>query len=83
MISLLGRALTPSEEQQARDILSKYEYAIPFEAMPMDEGVAYTRFLVQLVINHHRFAIGAPVVGGRMMIGKVTYRGREFEILDG
>jgi hypothetical protein len=47
----------------------------------MVEGVEYARFLVELVTKHHRFASGAPVVGGSANIGIVTYRGDEFQIL--
>ena len=80
---LRGTRFIDSERQQIQQILAKYEYPIPFAAMPMEEGVAYTRFLVELVINHHRFAVGAPVVGGGVRIGKVTYRGEQFQILEG
>lgn len=80
--NLLGRPVTQPERDQLIAMLARHEYAVPFAAMPIDEGVSFTRFLVELVISHHRFAIGAPVVGGRMMLGKVTYRGERFEILD-
>jgi hypothetical protein len=73
--------LTDAEKQMVRDILAAYEYQVPFAAMPMEEGVKFVRFLIKLVISHHRFAVGAPVVGGRVRLGKVTYRGGKFEIL--
>lgn len=80
---LRGTPFSDSERQQIHEILARHEYPIPFPAMPMQEGVAYTRFLVELVINHHRFAVGAPVVGGGVRIGRVTYRGEQFQILEG
>ena len=49
--------------------------------MPIVEGIAYVKFLVEMVINHHRFSIGAPVVGGKIQIGLVTYKGEKFRIL--
>jgi hypothetical protein len=81
-VNLLGRPLTSTENSQVGLVLQKYEYSVPFAAMPMDEGISYTKFLVELAINHHRFAVGAPVVGGRMTIGKVSYRGERFQILE-
>ena len=80
--SLRGSPLTPAEQQQINGILQKYEYLIPTSAMPLKVGIEYTRSLVELVVNHHRYAIGAPVVGGRAKIGIVTYMGGRFEILE-
>jgi hypothetical protein len=74
-------ALTPDEEGEVRELLNEYQYSIPYGAMPMEEGVAHARFLVELVVNHHRYATGAPVVGGRVHVGRVTYRHGAFEIL--
>jgi len=76
-----GGAITPAEQQQIQAILQKYEYQIPYAAMPLQEGIAHTQFLVELAINHYRFAVGANVVGGRARIGRVTYNGEKFEIL--
>src|SRR5262249_20147055 len=76
-----GQALDPAEQAEINQILGKYEYQIPFAAMPLKEGIQYVRFLVELVINHHRYAVGAPVVGGKCRIGSVTYLGGKFEIL--
>ena len=77
---LLGRKLSNSEKDEFKAIVVKYEYQVPFAAMPLEEGVCHVRFLVEMVINHYRFSIGAPVVGGQVKIGKVTYRGEKFEI---
>jgi len=77
-----GTPLTDSEIGQIAKVLGTHEYGIPFGAMPMMEGVKHTRFLVEMVINHHRFAFGAPVVGGKCRIGMVTYRGEKFQILE-
>ncbi len=77
-----GSPLTPAEKQQVDALVAKHEFAIPVAAMPLKVGTEYTRFLVELVINHHKYAIGAPVVGGHAKIGRVTYTGTKFEILD-
>jgi hypothetical protein len=71
---------TPEEMEELGGILGQFEYQIPFAAMPMDEGIKHTRFLAELVVNHHRYAVGAPVVGGDVKVGSVTYRGGRFDI---
>lgn len=76
-----GSNFTPAEKKKISQILAKHEYQIPFAAMPMEEGIAHVRFLVEMVVNHHRFAVGAPVVGGKARIGLVTYKGENFQIL--
>jgi hypothetical protein len=80
--SLRGAALNPVEEKAIDDIVAKFEYVFPCAAMPLREGIDYVRFQVELVINHHRFAIGSPIVGGDARIGIVTYKGEKFRILE-
>lgn len=76
-----GSALTQQEEKDIQAIISKYEYQIPYWAMPISEGIEHVRFLVGTVVSHHRFAIGAPIVGGKVNIGLVTYKQENFQIL--
>jgi hypothetical protein len=73
--------LTPAEEDEILRILDAHAYKIRHDAMPMKEGVAYARFLVELVVNHHRFAVGDPAVGGKIQIGRVDYRGGAFQVV--
>jgi hypothetical protein len=80
---LRGSPLTNTEEAAITDILNRHEYQIPFNGMPIGEGIAYVKFVVEMVINHYRFALGAPVVGGKAQIGLVTYKGDKFQILEG
>jgi hypothetical protein len=80
--NLRGTPLNPNELQAIDNIVAKYEYRFPCSAMPILEGIAYVRFQVELVINHYRFSIGAPVVGGDARIGVVTYKGEKFKILE-
>lgn len=79
--TLRGTPLTAAEVAAVQNICDKYEYAMPFYAMPIQEGAAYVRFVVEMVINHHRFAVGAPIVGGRSTVGLVTYKGEQFRII--
>lgn len=81
-IQLRGSPFSTAEDSKIKEIVAKHEYQIPFVAMPIEEGIAHVRFLVELAINHHRFAIGAPIVGGKTKIGLVTYKGEKFRILD-
>lgn len=80
--TLRGSPLSASEHVQVDQILAKYAYPAAFDAMPMQEGIEYTRWLVELVVNHHRFSVDQPGVGGEVKLGTVTYTGEQFEILD-
>lgn len=77
-----GSPLTANEKQDIEKMVGEAQYQVPYGAMPIEEGVQHTRFLVDLVINHHRYVVGAEVVGGRTKIGKVTYKGEQFQISD-
>lgn len=80
--TLLGRPLTKTETQRFQSIVEKYEYPIVFDSMPVEVGIGYVRFLVDLVIGHFRYTTGAELVGGKARIGVVTYKGEKFKILD-
>lgn len=79
--NLRGNPLTPQERASIDNICGGHEYKIPFGAMPIEEGIAYVKFLVELVINHFRYSIGAPVVGGEAHVGLATYKEGKFRIL--
>ena len=79
---LRGKPLSAAQRQKLHALVARHEYRVPFAAMPMEEGVRHVRFLVELVISHFHFTFGAPVVGGKVRIGKVTYRGEKFEIIE-
>ncbi len=81
--TLLGRPLSQGEEQDLTARIAQYHYRVPFEAMPIQDGIEYTRFLIDLVINTYRFSGGARYVGGRAKLGRVTYRDGQFELLPG
>lgn len=79
---LHGSPYSDEEKKELSGIIKKYDYTLPFAAMPIQEGVAYTRFLVEFVINHYRYISGHEVVGGKSRLGMVTYRGGDFQLLD-
>ena len=79
---LLGRPLTPEEIANFAPIRDKYAYRIMLDSMPIQAGMEYVRFLVQLAIQHHHFASSHPVVGGKTKLGVVTYKEEDFRILE-
>src|SRR5207244_2219405 len=68
---LLGRPMTPEEIARYEPIRDKYAYRIMLDSMPIQTGIEYVRFLVQLVIQHYHFTSPHPVVGGRAKLGVV------------
>ncbi len=79
---LLGRAMTQEEIDAYAPIRDKYAYRIMLDSMPIQTGIDYVRFLVQLVIQHYRFTSTHPVVGGRAKLGVVTYKQESFRLLE-
>jgi len=79
---LLGRAMTQQEIDRYQLIRDKYSYRIFLDSMPIETGIEYVRFLVELVIQHYRFTSAHPVVGGRAKPGVVTYRERNFRLME-
>jgi hypothetical protein len=73
--------LSPQEQTQFASLLAKHEVQVPYWSMPIREGIEHVRFLVGMVVSHHRYAMGAPIVGGKVNIGLVTYKGEKFRIL--
>jgi hypothetical protein len=67
-------------EEGLGQVLAKHEYRMPFDAMPLIEGIDHVRFLLDMVINQHRYVIGAPVCGGNVRIAVVTKKG--FKLLE-
>jgi hypothetical protein len=70
---IVGRPLTQAEIDGFTPIREKYGYRLSLDAMPIQAGIEYVKFLVQLVIQHHRFTSSHPIVGGKPKIGVVTY----------
>lgn len=79
---LLGRPLTQEEINAYVPIRDKYAYRIMLDSMPIQTGIEYVRFLVQLVIQHYHFTSTHPVVGGRAKLGVVTYKEENFRLLE-
>jgi hypothetical protein len=56
-------------------IVASGEWHIPFEAMPVQEAVNVTRFLLGLAINFVHFGTGAPICGGAVRAALITRSG--------
>jgi hypothetical protein len=80
-VGTIRAPFTAPELQAFRDEAAKFNYPIVFAGMPIEQGVDYVRFLVELVIGHYKYVSGAAIVGGQSRIGLVTYRGGSFSIL--
>lgn len=62
--------------QKIMSIVEQAEYVIPWGGMPLQEGVDYVKFCLDIMINQTKFVIGAPTCGGNVRIG-VVQRGKK------
>ena len=72
------RIIDPANAQQTQQLtatvqnaLAPFEYQVPYAAMPIQEGIDYTTFLLDLMILQHRFVIGAPTCGGSVRVAVI------------
>lgn len=73
-----GAQLADADKTALTTLLAPYEYVIPFDAMPLQEGIDYVAFLVGIMVNQTRFVVGAPVCGGNIRLGVVRRSGFQF-----
>ncbi len=73
--------LQPGELEELKKRAERAEFGVVFPGMPIAKGLEYVRFLVDLVIGHHKFAAGNPIVGGRCRVGYVTFDKAPFRIV--
>jgi hypothetical protein len=77
---LLGRDLTTDEIEQLIALRDSNRYRVMTDSMPLQTGIQYVRFLVNLVIGHHKFSAGHAIVGGRPRVGVINYDSDDFVI---
>lgn len=59
--------------------VSPHEYQVPFVAMPVQEGVDYVKFLLQMMISQNRFVFESPTCAGPIRLAVVRkYEGFEW-----
>lgn len=80
--TIAGRLLTEEEVNQFVEIVDKHSYRAFLDSMPVQAGIDYVRFLVNLVIEHYRLISQHPIVGGKPKIGVVTYKGEKFKLIE-
>lgn len=54
-----------------QEAVTPFEYQVPFAAMPLQEGIDYATFLLDMMILQHRFVVGAPTCGGKVRMAVV------------
>ncbi len=66
--------------EKIKAIVQSAEYVIPWGGMPLQEGIDYVKFCLDIMINQTKFVIGAPTCGGNVRIG-VVQRDKGFEFV--
>ncbi len=56
-------------------VLNLYETAVPFIAMPLQQGIDYVKFLLDLTISQAKFVLGAQSCGGSVRVAVVKNDG--------
>jgi hypothetical protein len=75
-------SLEESDRERIRkEVLDHYKYEPHFDAMSIKTGIEYTKFLVELAINHYKYSKASTVVGGDVQLG-FAVKGEPFRILD-
>lgn len=73
--------MTIDLQQKIYSILNDAEFIIPWDGMPLQEGINYVKFCLDIMINQTKFVIGAPTCGGNVRIA-VVERDKVKSILD-
>ena len=58
--------------EAVRSVVNSHGKKVPFQAMPLRQGVGYVKFLLDIMIGQHHFVQGAPTCGGPVRIAVVT-----------
>jgi len=59
-------------KEEVNALLGKHESRIPYQAMPIEEGIDHVRYLLDVVISHARFVVGAPICDAPVRLAVVT-----------
>ena len=58
--------------EAVRNVVRSHEKKVPFQAMPLRQGIDYVNFLLDIMIGQHHFVQGAPTCGGPVRIAIIT-----------
>lgn len=61
--------------EKVDDILGRFELAIPYTTMPLQDAIDMAIWLVETVIGAYRFVIGAPMAGGEIDVAVIYHKG--------
>jgi hypothetical protein len=67
-------SVAEGDKREIAEVVNKGEYAVPYQAMSLQEAVNLTKFLLSLPINFAHFAVGAPVCGGQIRVAVISKR---------
>ena len=74
--------MTQEERSHFWELALSAKYDVVFNGMPISKAIKFVRFLIDLVINHHVFTMGSPIVGGRCKVGYVTHERLGFKMIE-
>lgn len=80
IVDAYGISLSPELLKELQGIVLHAEYQIPWDGMPLQEGVDYVKFCLGLMINQTKFVIGAPTCGGTVRIAAIR-REEKFQLI--
>ena len=75
--TVVSEAQANQETEQAlraalQGVLARHQKMVPFQAMPLQQGVDYVKFRLDIMIGQHHFVSGAPTCGGPVRLAVVT-----------
>jgi hypothetical protein len=59
-------------EQEVEEVLSRLEYPVVFDGMPLQDAIDFAVYLIGVVIGRFRFVVGAPLCGGQIDVAVIT-----------
>lgn len=71
LLKYFGGQMNDEIHQQIIKVVQSAEYIIPFDGMPLQEGINYVKFCLDIMINQSKFVIGAPTCSGNVRIAVV------------
>jgi|GEM_PF-1222043 len=65
--------MQPELLKKIQTIVNEAEYQIPWDGMPLQEGIDYVKFCLDIMINQTKFVIGAPTCGGNVRLAVIQH----------
>ncbi len=71
LIPLLAERLGV-QPQEVHELLSKFQYPVIFDGMPLQDAIDYACYMINVAIGRFRFVVGAPLCGGEIDLAVIT-----------